>query len=287
MRVLVYQVAIELKTSDGNNTPYSLDNFLLYKASSFHARKYADKIGADYLLINEERISVPSVGAKPIFHHACFQRLQVMSPEFRHYDYVIYLDSDVVPKGNSPNILDHFGVNEGNFFAVQEVTGYKDIYRNKFASYKKSSWIKDHAYLYQWYRENHKYFNSGVFVADKKARAIIWSCWEDKYVEAQNFWPYCESSECSGSEWWLNDQPLLNGIVHTSKSINFSPLAWNWNAFIPSIKKEYVDQSYFKHYCSRNGTSHFNEKVWANYDEDLKSKINEVELGWKENKKTS
>ena len=79
-------------------------------------RRYADRIGADFIAITEQKVSLTTP------HWEKFQLLDYLND----YDRILYVDTDVLIRKNCPNIFDavpetHLGIyNEAPFVAGRD-----------------------------------------------------------------------------------------------------------------------------------------------------------------------
>jgi hypothetical protein len=103
MKNIIVQIYISLdKFSDGGQGYPAFDE--LSEISISLAKKYCNKIGAEYLLITEPFIN---------FVHPTYERLRLFEDPYwtDNYDNVLYLDSDVFIFDDAPNIFDLYPEN--------------------------------------------------------------------------------------------------------------------------------------------------------------------------------
>ncbi len=118
-----------------------------------YIKAYAEKIGADFIIIDECKIS------KTTPHWEKFQLLEYLSK----YDRVLYIDTDVLIKKDCPNLFDIVPEDKLGAFNEAPFTERRDIAIERISD--------DYDYKnFQW---NGKYYNSGVLVLSKKHRYLF------------------------------------------------------------------------------------------------------------------
>ncbi|MDJ0798530.1 MAG: glycosyltransferase [Calothrix sp. MO_167.B12] len=114
-------------------------------------KSYADKIGADFIVISESKINLGN-------HN--FEKFQIYEL-FEKYSRIIYLDTDIIVTPECPNLFEIVPQEIFGAFFVSEYTYFHD------GAIKK---IQDKLGNIGWAR---KYFNAGVMVASKQHRNIF------------------------------------------------------------------------------------------------------------------
>ena len=198
----------------------------LAEDSSSFAKEYADRVGADYCFEREQKI--PDM--EPSHHTRFFHAFRATAPDWDDYDFVLYLDSDVIVKRDAPDIFEKGTDPLNQFFACREIVDYEAFLAKKMV-WKKQGWLRDHAYAYRFYNKWEQYFNAGMFMAGKRARRLLWD--SHRYVRANP--RHIEAPVERGlgpvnMHGIQHDQPIFNSIVHNS-DLDFCPLSWKWNAF--------------------------------------------------------
>jgi len=108
MKKLVFQVDIpgpEGFTLLSHNTP-------IYKHSKEKAQKYAKRVKADYLCLNDNRF-VPEYAAH-------FQKFAIIDPYFSKYDMILWMDSDLIFYDHTPDLFVFAKDRDELFFANME-----------------------------------------------------------------------------------------------------------------------------------------------------------------------
>lgn len=101
MKRIVFQINVpnHVQTEKLKAYTYMQD---MYVISERNARRYAEKYGADYYLLNKADDYKPAVGK-----HLDYQKLKMF--EFTDYDQVLYMDSDFIIKDTAPDIFELCG----------------------------------------------------------------------------------------------------------------------------------------------------------------------------------
>jgi len=132
----------------------------IYSVSNRDVKKYADRIGADYVCIRDDR-HYPGT-------HPVWQKCAVFSPEYSQYETIIFADSDYMFHDASPNLLDITNIPDKNFYIALEIT-------EKLTP----KWDKS---------TEHWNINSGLFVIKKPLRdrlQTVWKWYWDEYTQGR------------------------------------------------------------------------------------------------------
>jgi hypothetical protein len=84
----------------------------IYEVSHRRAKEYADRIGADYVQITDDRYYP---GAHPIM-----QKCGVFHSDFDKWDNIVHFDSDLIVHHNTPNIFQVMDDSDRKFFCAKE-----------------------------------------------------------------------------------------------------------------------------------------------------------------------
>jgi hypothetical protein len=143
-------------------------NEQLLPYSFFSVKKYAEKIGADYILINEKRID---------WKHPTFERFDLFFNDvwFTEYDHILYLDTDLVVWPEAPNIfemypsLETFKIVQDRIAERRSVEQHNNIVKNNILNCFDGKILKENR------------FNAGVFMINKSCVNEI-----KKYLDYKN-----------------------------------------------------------------------------------------------------
>lgn len=101
MKTLVFQINVPNHIQTHKVTAYTFMQDM-YEISERNAKRYAEKIGADYYKLTRADDYDPAK-----HKHLDYQKLKAY--DFIEYDRIIYFDSDYIVKDNAPNLLDICG----------------------------------------------------------------------------------------------------------------------------------------------------------------------------------
>jgi hypothetical protein len=119
----------------------------------FNMKRYADKIGADFIVIDKQKVSQTTP------HWEKFQLLDYLE----EYDRILFVDTDVLIKKNCPNIFDVVPEAELGIFNEAPFVARRDIAIETCADAYK---LKD----FKW---DGKYYNTGVMVVSRCHRMLF------------------------------------------------------------------------------------------------------------------
>ena len=241
---LIYQCFIQTGKNDGHNGGKYSDGRLVLKSKET-VSEYAKSIGCDYIF--EDKPDLPeSKVYKGVFMKFLWC-LALCEEKYDEYEWIMYIDSDIVMKSpdDIPNIFNEIDKSK-DFHAVNEPNGYAKYYNNIFIKTRYSmDFIKDHAYIYDFYHKIHEYMNTGVWIANRKCRKLFRENWVNmlnnrKSIDQTNAWPH--------KNFGTEDMPLINGMVH-NLGISYSFLDCKWNAIADVLKPEFLKkEAYCIHY---------------------------------------
>lgn len=115
-------------------------------------KAYADKIGADFLVINERKIS------KKYLHYEKFQ----LHDMFKDYHRIIYVDTDIIIRPDCPNLFDMVKEYKLGIFDEGRFGDFLPVVRDACVKYNIS--------IPKWERQS---YNTGVMVLSRLHRKIF------------------------------------------------------------------------------------------------------------------
>jgi hypothetical protein len=199
-------------------------------------KAYADKIGADFVVINEQRIS------KNFFHYEKFQIFDL----FRNYHRIIYMDTDILIRDDCPSLFEIVPENKIGLFNEGRFTDTVSIMQDACSKYGIS--------LPKWDRQ---YYNTGVMVLSRIHRSVF----KKPDMEADKF--------RSGNSFVYHfEQPYINLRVISGKhAVEEIDHSFNRMSLMDTLSGENRLSSHIVHYASASGV----EDRLAIIKEDLKS----------------
>ncbi len=181
----------------------------LSKLTHSSINAYAEKIGAEFIVIREESLTP---------HWLKFRLFDLLNK----YDRIIYLDSDLIVRDDTPNLFDV--VPEDSFGAFDEA-----LYADREHSILKAQ--QDYKEKVNW---NKQYFNSGVLVMSKRHKYV----WVEPENKEFNF----------GEQGYLN---LKLQLLLSRKEIKVHSLDYRFNRM--TCMEQYLGEerhvAYIIHYA--------------------------------------
>jgi hypothetical protein len=187
-------------------------------------KAYADKINADFIVIDGK-----AEDQEDIVPH--FAKLQI-NGLFDIYDRIIFVDTDVIIRPDTPNLFgivpeDEFGIfQEGAFIPRRklDLEMAAKTYSTKIFGMNPEDWKGE-------------YYNSGVMVASRIHKTIFTTPDFEKMRKVEGAWDY-------GEQGWINLQ-LINGDVP------ICPLHYSFNrmTIMDQFTGEHRLASYIVHYA--------------------------------------
>jgi len=209
---LVFQVNI-----DSGTRGYTMFSFVpqLYDFASRAAMEYAKSVGASYLNLKAPILDICD-------YHPAWQRYAVFEEAFDIYDWILYLDADVVASG--PNIFEKY--HSPGFHAVPVLDSDPDVEPARMASIKRQA--------ESFGLDIPSYFNSGVLLIDRETRKKIRELnWKERILDYN-----CE------------DQPTINKIVQ--EEIGLSAMDWRFNFLLKRPDQiARAQEAFFVHFLGK------------------------------------
>lgn len=175
-----------------------------------YIKKYADKIGADFIVIDKQKVS------KTTPHWEKFQLLDYLND----YDRILFLDTDVIVKKNCPNLFDLVPEAQMGMFNEAPFVARRDIAIETCAEAYR---MKDFAW-------DGKYYNTGVMVVSRCHRMLF----RKPEVEIFNFY----------------EQSYLNVMIQRMKIPVFNlPYQYNRMTCMDKISGKDRYESFIMHYA--------------------------------------
>tara|TARA_B100000424_G_scaffold270576_1_gene270355 strand:+ start:50 stop:745 length:696 start_codon:yes stop_codon:yes gene_type:complete len=183
MKNLVFQVNIkDINTKKGEGYIKRKKGFEyvqdLYSYSNYRAKKYADKVNADYFCLKDYWSVLGNKFSAP-YHKFYFYEL------FKTYDKILYIDSDAFVTKICPDIFKLYD----NFSAVKD---FPKSNWGEMNTKRKNKTCK--------ISEHHNFFCSGVMLLDKK----FYDKTKDKWESTLDYWKD-KTSQC--------DQTIQNIMI--------------------------------------------------------------------------
>jgi len=245
MKNLIYQVYI------GNKSK-------LYNYCTESVKKYANKIGADYIC---QTIPILKITPNPFLHERegkaggwkrygympIFEKENVFN-YFDQYDKCCVIDGDIFIKEDAPNIFDNISLCDtlGSVYECDLPITQK--YADKIYNYSMVLNKYDLAEGLAWEAKSntgYEFFNSGVMLYNSKNMKDCLNGMSPKqFLEQFELEDFINGR---GQLKFQSDQLTLNYWFKRNK-IKVKHLDWKWNCLYGAVEKEAVNESYFIHF---------------------------------------
>jgi len=192
-------------------------------------KAYADKIGADFVVINEKKLS------KKFVHYEKFQ----LRTLFATYSRIIYIDSDALVREDCPNLFDVVPEDKIGIFNEGAFTSCMTLVQDACVKYGKSLKLGIITYKGQ-------YYNTGVMVLSRKHKDVF------TMPEEEYDWYNAGANSVSHYE-----QPYINlKIIAGEYPIHDLSYKFNRMFMLDNLTGEHKLVSYIVHYA---GITHVND----------------------------
>jgi hypothetical protein len=192
-------------------------------------KEYASRIGADHVFEldpswpEDARIQRKDLG-KYNAHYGAFK--PIFDSAYDDYDYILFADTDVVPRNTNENIFDEMGKAE---IGICEEWMQPDI-RSQISQFgiSEANDLKFHDIIQQFYglqmprdyKYRHRVFNSGCVVYSQKGR-------KKAQVVFKDFKQYVDLMADNLPDFYQGDQEYLNAML---PQFYWKKLDYKWNS---------------------------------------------------------
>jgi hypothetical protein len=227
----------------------------LYDHCTSTVRKYAERIGADYLCQ-----TVPTLKIKPdIFatnrhpnaweKHGGFMPIFEKENVFDHlkdYDMCCVVDADIYIRSTAPDIFKEMS-DDYTVGAVYECNlPLTNQYAAKIKAYSANCWRDYMQYNWNWNnRTGGEFFNSGLMLYNSKNMLKALNGMTPKEFLQQPMLK--DFIDGKGGLKWQSDQMTLN-YWFKANNIDVKKLDWKYNAMFKAIVDEKVKEAHFVHF---------------------------------------
>jgi lipopolysaccharide biosynthesis glycosyltransferase len=195
--------------------------------------KYANKVGADFKVIDENKFE----------NNLCFNKLQMLDM-LDKYDRILYLDSDVLVGLNCPDLFQEYKYGQMAMLDESPFLDYSKNLKSMAEYYKIDINIED----------NPTYFNAGVILFDRSHKSFLQMPEElgDSDIVNGKFTMFDEYKD-------FTEQTYFNLMIR-KYGIDVEHLSFRYNRceLMDSFTKEHRYQSYIIHYA---GFQDFDELI--------------------------
>lgn len=256
MKTLIYQVYVG-KTSK------------LYDHCTASAKKYAEKIGADYYC---QRDPILKIVPDPKFNNRSAEAVQKLGylPIFEKenafdllgkYDRIAVIDSDVYIRDSAPDIFSEIDGYEFGAVCEREMPIHHQ-YKAKIINYSRMQYEGVHKQHVQHPSLNFKpnnlgyeFFNMGVMVLDASIKKYLNGQTAKQFLDRPEWKPLVGGM---GAWKWSTDQTLLN-IWIKMEVMKVKHLDWRWNGLFTANTR--IQECHFVHFFLKDKLPHRGENV--------------------------
>jgi hypothetical protein len=239
MKTLIFQVYVGPKSK-------------LYDHCTASAKAYADRIGADYVLLTQPKLRIKpdpfssnrSEGASRLGYLPIFEKENAFEYFDKGYDQIAIIDSDIWIRDITTNIFDKVPP-EYDFGGVLE----RDMpctpqYEAKIANYSRMQYrVPGLSQLFDWNNpRGADFYNMGMMVVNKGIMKYLRGQTPKQFIERMEFKNFVDGI---GNWKWSTDQTLLNYWVK-NEQMKVKNLTFHWNGLFTAIDR--IGECNFVHF---------------------------------------
>jgi len=236
----------------------------LYDWCTESVRKYAERIGADYIIQRQPLLRIkPDVfttnrsnesyekhgGFLPIYEKEnAFSR-------FDKYDQIAIIDSDIFIRDTAPDIFFELGKEYDFGGCVEAKMPMHDWYRNKIINYSRMQY-GSLPIDWNWNDSTgFPFMNMGMMLMNKSFSKYLNGQTPKQFLERPEFKMFIDGM---GAWKWSTDQTLLNYWIRKEK-MNIKELDWKWNGLYTACTR--IKQCHFVHFFLKDKLPNRGENV--------------------------
>jgi len=240
MKKLIYQV-------------YTGKRKKLYDFCTASVKKYADRIGADYVVQRTPILMIkPDVfqtnrSEESYMKYGGF--LPIYEKEnafayFRSYDKIALIDGDIFIRDSAPDIFDE--INDDIDFAgvVEREMPLNDKYVHKITNYSRMQYGNIKTVDWKWNNRGAEFYNMGMMLMNKSMGKYLNGETPAQFLNRPRFKPFIDGM---GPWKWSTDQTLLNTWVKEEK-MRTKNLDWKWNGLYNAVPNDKLHEAHFIHF---------------------------------------
>lgn len=240
MKKLIYQV-------------YTGKRKKLYDFCTASVKKYADRIGADYVVQRTPILRIkPDVfqtnrSEESYMKYGGF--LPIYEKEnafayFRSYDKIALIDGDIFIRDSAPDIFDE--INDDIDFAgvVEREMPLTDKYVHKITNYSRMQYGNIRNVDWKWNKRGAEFYNMGMMLMNKSMGKYLNGETPAQFLNRPRFKPFIDGL---GPWKWSTDQTLLNTWVKEEK-MRTKNLDWKWNGLYNAVPNDKLHEAHFIHF---------------------------------------
>ena len=225
----------------------------LYDFCTDSVKKYADRIGADYVVQRTPILRIkPDVfqtnrSEESYMKYGGF--LPIYEKEnafayFRSYDKIALIDGDIFIRDSAPDIFDE--INDDIDFAgvVEREMPLTNKYVHKITNYSRMQYGNIRNVDWKWNNRGAEFYNMGMMLMNKSMGKYLNGETPAQFLNRPRFKPFIDGL---GPWKWSTDQTLLNTWVKEEK-MRTKNLDWKWNGLYNAVPNDKLHEAHFIHF---------------------------------------
>lgn len=214
---LIVQVDIPANELLGSGGGWKYSDHL-YRESKSRAMEYAKSTGSDYFCIGKRHVD---------FRHPTYERFHIYNEMWDSYDNILYLDSDIIIKPDSPDIFEKHGNSGFCAYPVMNIKSDLDRFGIECTSKEIRRFARESEkyYIPEPYLST-RYFNAGVHLVDKPTRVKMRNVLDTYIWDAP-----------------VADQTCLNSMI-ANEEFEYSYLEFEYNTLLGFVHPDQYPKLY-------------------------------------------
>jgi hypothetical protein len=240
MKKLIYQV-------------YTGKRKKLYDFCTASVKKYADRIGADYIVQRQPILMIkPDVFQTNRSNESYMKYggfLPIYEKEnafayFKSYDKIALIDGDIFIRDSAPDIFNEIN-NDYDFAGVVErEMPLNDRYVSKITNYSRMQYGNIKNVDWKWNNKGAEFYNMGMMLMNKSMGKYLNGETPAQFLRRPRFKPFIDGI---GAWKWSTDQTLLNTWIKEEK-MRTKNLDWKWNGLYNAVPNDKLHEAHFIHF---------------------------------------
>jgi hypothetical protein len=225
----------------------------LYDFCTASVKKYADRIGADYIVQRQPILMIkPDVFQTNRSNESYMKYggfLPIYEKEnafayFKSYDKIALIDGDIFIRDSAPDIFNEIN-NDYDFAGVVErEMPLNDRYVSKITNYSRMQYGNIKNVDWKWNNKGAEFYNMGMMLMNKSMGKYLNGETPAQFLRRPRFKPFIDGI---GAWKWSTDQTLLNTWIKEEK-MRTKNLDWKWNGLYNAVPNDKLHEAHFIHF---------------------------------------
>ena len=240
MKTLIYQV-------------YTGKRKKLYDFCTASVKKYADRIGADYIVQRQPILMIkPDIFQTNRSNESYMKYggfLPIYEKEnafayFRSYDKIALIDGDIFIRDSAPNIFEQIDDTHDFAGVIEREMPLNDRYVAKITNYSRMQYGNIKNVDWKWNKKGAEFFNMGMMLMNKSMGKYLNGETPAQFLRRPRFKPFIDGM---GPWKWSTDQTLLNTWIKEER-MRTKHLDWKWNGLYNAVPNNKLHEAHFIHF---------------------------------------